>query len=70
MDHHFAAQDSLAFGVQLEGEGTKVDFEDGQVVRRSLEATFYSNPMGFAFAFVVGPTLAAKNGLDPLEVEQ
>jgi hypothetical protein len=47
-----------------------VDFENGQVVRRSLEDTFYPDPMGLAFAFVVGPTLAAKDRLDTLEVQQ
>ena len=47
-----------------------MDFENGQVVRRSLEDTFYTDPMSLGCAFVVGPTLAAKDSLNPFEVQQ
>jgi hypothetical protein len=69
MQHHFSPENSLAFGVQLEGQGSKMEPENGQVVRRSLEVSFEPEPAAFGLAFEVRAALAAKDRHNLLEVQ-
>jgi hypothetical protein len=67
MDDCLAAEDVGAFGIQLEGQVAKVNFENGQVVNRSLGHDL--QPGLFMTSVPKWALFAAKDGFEPFEIQ-
>src|SRR5208282_628903 len=67
VSNHLDPQDALAFGIDLEGQPSAMDFEDRQIILRSLDHDLESN----RFLLVVAPAtlLDTKDRFDGADVQ-
>jgi hypothetical protein len=66
VSHGLNAEHVLAFGIDLQSQVAAVQFENGQIIRRSLDRDF---PLG-SFALVVFRAVPiSEDGLDGLEIQ-
>jgi hypothetical protein len=67
VDDDLNPQDGRAFGIQLEREQAKVDFEHGQVIPRSLGHDLQAGL--FVSLLTKGASLGPKDGFEPFDIQ-